>query len=72
MINSNVIKSVLGFNLKADIKDKEGNIIPSGSRLTYPGTFNGKVSYKMIDKSFFTSFNEELFHKIIIHRRIND
>lgn len=72
MNSRNIIKSVLGFNLKADIRDSAGNIIPSGSKLTYPGSFDGQITYKLTDKSFFTSFNDELFHKIIIHRRMND
>jgi hypothetical protein len=67
-----LIKSVLGFNLKADIIDKDGKIVPSGSICSCRGTFSERSCNKMIDRTFFTSFNQDLLNKFIEYRRIND
>jgi hypothetical protein len=67
-----LIKSVLGFNLKAEIIDKDGNVVPSGSICTCRGTFIERSGNKMVDKNFFTSFNQDLLNKFIDYRRIND
>jgi len=68
-----LITSVLGFDFKVDIKDENGNIIPSGVRSsTFPKYPKLQVSYRLFDKSFFTNFNEELLAKVREHRRLND
>jgi hypothetical protein len=68
-----LIKSVLGFNLKVEIKDKEGNLIKTGIKHTScPVICGDRINSAIFDKSFFTSFNEDLLAKIRQHRRLND
>lgn len=73
MTNKYLIKSVLGFNLKIEIRDPEGNIIKTGIKHTsFPAIYSDKINSGVFDKSFFTSFNEDLLAKIRQHRRLND
>jgi hypothetical protein len=68
-----LIKSVLGFNLKVEIKDQEGNLIKTGiKRTSFPVIYSDRINSGVFDKSFFTSFNEDLLAKIRQHRRLND
>lgn len=68
-----LIKSVLGFNLKVEIKDMNGNIIPTGiKRTSFPLVYANPNTTQVIDKKFFTSFNEDLLNKIRQHRQLND
>jgi len=68
-----LIKSVLGFNLKADIRDEYGQVIATGVRSSiFPKHPPLQISYRVFDKSFFTSFDEDLLAKIRQHRRLND
>jgi hypothetical protein len=67
-----LIKSVLGFNLKADIRDQEGNIIRAGIKRTLmPIEYAEMVNTRFFDRKFFTSFNEPLLAKIRDYRRQN-
>ena len=66
------ITSVLGFNLKADITDKDGNIVSSGVKRTlYPIETTTKINTRLFDKTFFTSFDEALLNKIRDYRNLN-
>jgi len=68
-----LITSVLGFDLKRDVKDENGNSIPTGVRTTtYPIEIAERVNVRLFDKRFFTTFNEELLRKIIEYRRLNN
>jgi len=72
-MDRNIIKSVLGFNLKADIKDERGETIRTGVKTSvYPKYPPMQISYRVFDKSFFTTFDEALLAKIRQHRRLND
>jgi hypothetical protein len=72
-MDKNLITSVLGFNLKADIKDINGNLLPSGSKTTIlPTTYAEKVNTRLFDRRFFTSFNEALLNKIRDYRNLNN
>ena len=74
-MDRHLITSVLGFNLKATICDKDGNEIPSGvKRSVFPTkTFKPKkIICNLIDETYFTSFNRELLEKIKNHRRLTD
>ena len=72
-MNKYLIESVLGFNLNADITDKDGNIISKGIKSSIiPKNMLDTIQPKLLDKSFFTHFNEELLNKIKQHRRLND
>lgn len=68
-----LIRSVLGFNLKADIRDKDGNLVPTGVKKTlYPIEIAERVNVRLFDKRFFTSFDEGLLAKVRDHKRLND
>jgi hypothetical protein len=68
-----LIKSVLGFNLKVDIKDEHGNIMPAGVKKTlYPTEIAERVNVRLFDKRFFTTFDEGLLAKVRDHKRLND
>lgn len=72
-MDKELITSVLGFNLKADIRNVEGEIIPAGIKKTiYPVVMMERLNYRIVDKSFFTHYNEALISKIRDFRRIND
>lgn len=67
-----IINSVLGMNLKADIKDINGDPLPSGcSRTVYPEK-KEMFRLRQLDKRFFTHYNEGLLDKVINYRRLND
>jgi hypothetical protein len=68
-----LISSVLGFNLKIEIRDQDGCLVPSGIKRTIvPAEKSERTPVKLFDRSFFTSFNEDLLNKVIYHRRLND
>jgi hypothetical protein len=70
---TNLITSVLGMDLKADIKDIDDNLILTGVRKTiYPAQKIDRINYRIVDKNFFTHYNEALLAKIRDFRRIND
>ena len=70
--NNYIIDSVLGFNLKAEIKDINGKIISSSVKSIYPAKMSKQFSSKLLNKSFFTTFNEALLNKIRDYKRINE
>ena len=68
-----MICSVLGLNLKAEIRDESDQLIPIGIKKTiYPVSMMERINYRIVDKSFFTHYNEALIAKIRDFRRIND
>ena len=70
---SDLITSVLGMDLKADIRDIDDNLILTGVRKTiYPVQKIDRINYRIVDKSFFTHYNEALLAKIRDFRRLND
>ena len=70
---SNLITSVLGMDLKADIRDIDDNLILTGIRKTvYPMQKIDRINYRIVDKNFFTHYNEALLAKIRDFRRLND
>ena len=72
-MTKDLITSVLGFDLKADIKDETGQLVPVGVKRTiYPVAKIDKINYRIIDKGFFTHYNEALLAKIRDFRRLND
>ena len=68
-----IFESVLGFDLKADIKDLHGNLIKSGVKNSVmPEEFPSTVSARITDRNFFTHFNDDLLKRIREYRRLND
>lgn len=74
MDNITMIDSVLGFDLKADIIDNQGNLIKAGIKRSIIVS-NDPPNYilpKLSNRNFFTHFNEDLLRKIIDFRKLND
>jgi hypothetical protein len=68
-----VFESVLGFNLKADIRDKDGDLIKSGVKTSaIPHESPSNLNLRIPNRNFFTHFNEELLIKIREYRKLND
>ena len=70
MTDTDVIKSVLGFNLKAEILDKDNNPILIGARSTIPDSIS-EFKHRSIDKKWFTNYNQSLLDKISDYRKFN-
>ena len=69
----NIITSVLGFNFNVEIRDQNGELIKTGAKTTYAGSnIRKRSTAHILDKNFFTNFNEPLLAKIRDFRRIND
>lgn len=71
MMDNTLIKSVLGFNLKADILDKDNNPILIGARSTIPDDFVEIIQNKTVDRKWFTNYNQDLLDKIADYRKYN-
>jgi hypothetical protein len=68
----NVIDSVLGFNLKTEIFDNEGNPIKTGAKAVInvnAGVPN--VGTKIGAKTWFTNYNDGLLQKIRDYKNLN-
>ena len=70
IMDNTLIKSVLGFNLKADILDKDDNPILIGARSTIPDSIS-EFKHRSIDKKWFTNYNQSLLDKISDYRKYN-
>ncbi len=70
MTDTNVIKSVLGFDLKAEILDKDNNPILIGAKSIVPDNIS-EFNHRSIDKKWFTNYNQDLLDKISDYRKYN-
>ena len=68
MMDNTVINSVLGFNLKAEILDKDDNPISIGVKSTIPNSIS-EFKHRSIDRKWFTNYNQDLLDKIIDYRK---
>jgi hypothetical protein len=72
-VDKTLITSVLGFDLKAEIVDLNGEAIRSGVKSTYVyAVTDVEPEPRIPDKNFFTHYNETLLSKIRDFRRLND
>jgi hypothetical protein len=71
MNNMTVITSVLGLDLKTELRDAEGNIVRSGIRSTYipKDMCEARIGTKLATKKWFTHYNQALLDKIRDMRR---
>jgi len=69
-MDNTLIKSVLGFNLKADILDKDDNPILIGAKSTIPDSIS-EFKHRSTDKKWFTNYNQSLLDKISDYRKYN-
>lgn len=63
-MDKKLITSVLGFDLKAEIVDQDGQIIKTGCRSCFTPVRKARIKSKILDKNFFTHYNEALIAKI--------
>lgn len=70
IMDNTLIKSVLGFNLKADILDKDDNPILIGAKSIIPDSIS-EFKHRSIDKKWFTNYNQSLLDKISDYRKYN-
>lgn len=76
MIKKDVIYSVLGFNLDADIKYKdadgvEKSIITTCTTTPYTGTELPRIGTNVFVEGFFDNYNSDLLDKIRDYQRKN-
>ena len=63
-VDKYMISSVLGFNLKAEIVDQNGEKVKKGFVKGACPRRAKKIKSRLFDKTFFTHYNEELVAKI--------
>ena len=59
-----LMKSVLGFDFNVEIRDQNGNVVKTGCRSCVTPVRKARIKSKILDKKFFTTFNESLLAKI--------
>lgn len=69
-----LIQSVLGFNLKGELRDVEGNIISTGVKRTCYSCSKElpAVGTRAGNRKWFDHYNQALLDKIRDMRRLND
>jgi hypothetical protein len=70
-MDKNVIYSVLGFDLNAEITDNEGNVIPSGTTCNYIPEEKPQHTSNIDYYNRWTNFNTDLLSKIRDYKRLN-
>lgn len=64
MKESRLMKSVLGFDFNVEIRDQNGEILKTGCRSCVSPVRKARIKSKILDKKFFTTFDEGLLAKI--------
>jgi hypothetical protein len=69
----NIIKSVMGFDLTCKVQDENGHTIKSGIIYSdYVPNAKPKSINQMINKKFWTSFNQDLYNKLVDYKNANE
>ena len=63
-MDSKLMTSVLGFDFNVEIRDQNGEIIKTGCKSCFTPKRKSRIKSKILDKNFFTHFNEALLDKI--------
>ena len=63
-MDSRTINSVLGFDFNVEITDNNGELVKTGCRSCVAPVRKARIKSKILDKKFFTTFNEPLLAKI--------
>ena len=63
-VDKYMINSVLGFDLKAEIVDQNGEPVKNGFIKACVPKRAKRIKTRVFDKNFFTHYNEELLAKI--------
>ena len=63
-MDSRTINSVLGFDFNVEIRDSNGELVKAGCRSCVAPVRKARIKSKILDKKFFTTFNEPLLAKI--------
>lgn len=69
----NIIKSVMGFDLTCKVQDENGQPVRSSVIYSNYKAKSKPVSLNQItNKKFWTSFNQDLYDKLLDYKRSND
>jgi hypothetical protein len=63
-MDKTLITSVLGFDFKAEIVDLNGEAIRTGCKGCINPRKKSRIKSRILDKKFFTNYNEALLAKI--------
>jgi hypothetical protein len=63
-MDSKLMTSVLGFDFNVEIRDQNGEVVKTGCRSCVTPVRKARIKSKILDKKFFTTFNESLLAKI--------
>lgn len=74
MSDINTIISVMGFDLKCTLKDEHNQPLKTGIKSTvHIKTKKPEIlTNRIIDKKWFTHFNDALYNKLLDYRKNND
>lgn len=73
MNDSKLIVSVLGFDLTCNVVDENDQLIRRGIGSTvYKFKGGPNLKNRVINKAYWTNYNEKLLNKILDYRRNND
>jgi hypothetical protein len=67
-----IIDSVIGFNLKVEIVGQDGEPLKTGVKTTWPEEWATQMNVRQPDPRAFTNFNHALLEKIRNFRSLND
>jgi hypothetical protein len=73
MSDRKLIVSVLGFDLTSNVVDEHNQLIKRGIGSTvYKFKGGPNLNNRVINKAYWTNYNEKLLNKILDYRRNND
>ena len=68
----NLMTSVMGFDLKCTVVDENDQLIKQGVTTVYKFKGGPDLKNRIINKKFWTNYNEGLYNKILDYRKNND
>lgn len=61
---TDIIDSVIGFNLKVEIVGQDGKPLSTGVKTTWPEEWATQMNVRQSEPRFFTNFNQALLEKV--------
>jgi len=68
----NLMTSVMGFDLECTVIDENGSPVKQGFSTVYKFKKGPTLKNRVINKKFWTNYNEGLLNKILDYRRNNE
>ena len=72
MKDNKLITSVMGFDLECKVLDENNQPVKQGFTTVYKFKGGPKFKNRMINRKFWTNYNEGLLNKILDYRKNND